>query len=195
MKRQEALSVGIQSMEGIFAAWDEIALLVTARCGVVRASPLANRYVGSGDGWSIRGGQLRHKAGQIQAMLEAHCLATASDGKRRSLATRAGWGDITTVEIGAAPRSFSLYGGRLVLVRMRRRDAFSEPETAKLIGLFGLTRAEAEVLACLVAGHSVSEIATVRGASVFTVRKQVDSLMRKMECNRQAELVRLASLL
>jgi len=44
-------------------------------------------------------------------------------------------------------------------------------------------------------GHSVEEVATLRHASVLTVRKQVASLLSKMECNRQSELVRLASLL
>ncbi|KAG1426630.1 hypothetical protein G6F57_023306 [Rhizopus arrhizus] len=69
------------------------------------------------------------------------------------------------------------------------------PDVAKLESVFAITHAEAAVLAGLAAGHSVEEVATLRQASVLTVRKQVASLLSKMECNRQAELVRLASLL
>ncbi|KAG1165597.1 hypothetical protein G6F35_018691 [Rhizopus arrhizus] len=78
---------------------------------------------------------------------------------------------------------------------MRKKSAFAMPDVAKLESVFAITHAEAAVLAGLAAGHSVEEVATLRQASVLTVRKQVASLLSKMECNRQAELVRLASLL
>lgn len=195
IKRQHALSIGLQSMEAVFATWDEAALLLTATGTVVRTSPLAMCYLDENGGWTVRGGQLKHPDSQVQSMLEAYCSAIVEDGQRRSLATRANWGEVTTVDLGVAPDSFSVFGGKLVLVRMRRKGAFSEPDVEKLMFVFDLTRAEAEVLACLVAGHSVGEIAVLRSASVFTVRKQVDGLMKKMQCNRQAELVRLALLL
>ena len=69
------------------------------------------------------------------------------------------------------------------------------PAMLKTVAATAPASAEAAVLAGLAAGHSVEEVATLRQSSVLTVRKQVASLLSKMECSRQAELVRLASLL
>jgi DNA-binding NarL/FixJ family response regulator len=83
----------------------------------------------------------------------------------------------------------------MLLVRMRKKSAFAMPDVTKLQSVFSITHAEAAVLAGLASGPSVEEVATLRHASVLTVRKQVASLLTKMECSRQSELVRLASLL
>jgi DNA-binding NarL/FixJ family response regulator len=99
------------------------------------------------------------------------------------------------VDISAAPETLNLIGGRMLLARVRRRSAFAPPDIDRLESVFAITRAEAAVLAGLATGHSVEEVATLRNASVLTVRKQVASLLNKMECSRQSELVRLASLL
>ncbi|GJG96656.1 helix-turn-helix transcriptional regulator [Cupriavidus pauculus] len=195
LKRQYALSIGIQSVESVFSAWEEAALLLTAKGTVVRISPLATRYLAEDGGWIVRSGQLKHPDSHVQSIFESYCSATASDGQRRSLATRTNWGEVTTFDLGPAPDSFSLFGGKLVLGRMRRKDSFCEPNVEKLMVVFGLTQAEGAVLSYLVAGHSAAEIAVLRAASVLTVRKQIDGLMKKMQCSRQAELVRLASLL
>jgi DNA-binding NarL/FixJ family response regulator len=46
-----------------------------------------------------------------------------------------------------------------------------------------------------VAGHSPTDIAAATGAAERTIRNQIASLMRKMSRTRQAELVRLGTLL
>ena len=107
-----------------------------------------------------------------------------------------GWGELFGIDISAAPEALNLIGGAMLLVRMRRKSAFAPPDIDRLESVFAITHAEAAVLAgALATGHGVEEVATLRNASVLTVRKQVASLLNKMECSRQSELVRLASLL
>ena len=68
------------------------------------------------------------------------------------------------------------------------------PSIDSLCGAFGITPAEARVLAALVAGQSPKQHAGAQGVSVHTVRSQLGSLMAKMGCTRQVELVRKALL-
>lgn len=56
---------------------------------------------------------------------------------------------------------------------------------------YGLTPAEAELLAHLVAGRSVTETAHLRGVARETVRGQIKRAMKKLGVSRQADLVRL----
>ncbi|AVG43224.1 LuxR family transcriptional regulator [Achromobacter insolitus] len=194
-QREKARAIGWATIESALSDVDEAVLLVSHDAMVEKMSALAMRYLDHGHGWHVRGGKLRHPDAKIQALFDAYCLAVSRDGKARSLAAAAGWGELTWVDIGAAPQALSLIGNRMLLVRMRRKSAFAQPDVDRLESVFAITHAEAAVLAGLAMGHSVEEVATLRHASVLTVRKQVASLLSKMECNRQSELVRLASLL
>jgi DNA-binding CsgD family transcriptional regulator len=60
-----------------------------------------------------------------------------------------------------------------------------------LSGLYGLTPAEARVVAALIAGRSLTEHARECGVSVETVRSHLKRAMAKTETRRQSELVRL----
>lgn len=57
--------------------------------------------------------------------------------------------------------------------------------------IYGLTAAEGELLADLVAGHTAQEIAGRRHASVHTVRTQVKTVMKKLDVSRQVDLIRI----
>lgn len=57
---------------------------------------------------------------------------------------------------------------------------------------FSLTQGEAEIVAALSAGMTVTEHATQRGVSVHTVRTLLKRAMAKTHCTRQAQLVALA---
>lgn len=194
-QREKALAIGWTAIESALSDVGEAVLLVSHDAMVDKRSALAMHYLSDGHGWNVRGGKLRHPDAKIQALFDAYCQAVARDGKARSLAAAAGWGELTWIDISAAPQALSLIGSRMLLVRMRRKSAFSQPDVDRLESVFSITHAEAAVLAGLAMGHSVEEVATLRHASVLTVRKQVASLLNKMECNRQSELVRLASLL
>lgn len=60
-----------------------------------------------------------------------------------------------------------------------------------LIARYHLTRAEAEVLAGVVAGHTLDQLAASRGVGRETVRSQLKSIYEKTGVRRQAGLVRL----
>jgi DNA-binding CsgD family transcriptional regulator len=59
----------------------------------------------------------------------------------------------------------------------------------QLQAFFGLTAAEAMIGTRLADGLSLPDIAAMRGVSVATVRAQLKSLLQKMDCHRQSELV------
>ncbi|HCW17249.1 LuxR C-terminal-related transcriptional regulator [Achromobacter sp.] len=193
--RQQAMSAGWQSIDSAFSGLGEAVLLIGKESAVDKMSALAMRYLDDGHGWAVRDGTLRHANAKMQRLFEAYCAAVSRDRQMRSLATTASWGEVFWIDISAAPAALGQIRGPMMLLRMRRKSAFAMPDVAKLKSVFAITPAEAAVLAGLAAGHSVEEVATLRGASVLTVRKQVASLLSKMECHRQSELVRLASLL
>lgn len=195
LQRQQAVAVGWLSIDNAISSLGEAVVLISRESLVDRMSALAPRYLDDGHGWTVRGGKLRHANPKMQRLFEACCAAVGLDRQLRSLATTASWGEVFWLDISPAPKTLSPIEGRMMLVRMRRKSAFAMPDVNRLEAVFGITRAEAAVLAGLAAGHSVEEVATLRRASVLTVRKQVASLLSKMECHRQSELVRLASLL
>ncbi|WP_313622179.1 LuxR family transcriptional regulator [Achromobacter sp.] len=194
-QRERNRAIGWKSLESAFSEVQEAVLLISMDAIVDKLSPLAVGYLDDTNGWILHGRRLRHADPKVQRLFDAHCAAVARDGQMRSLATASGWGELFWVDISLAPQALSLIGGRMLLVRMRKKSAFAMPDITKLQSVFSITHAEAAVLAGLAAGHSVEEVATLRHASVLTVRKQVASLLTKMECSRQSELVRLASLL
>lgn len=194
-QREKNQAIGWRSVESAFSEVHEAVLLISKDSMVDKMSALATGYLDDANGWTVRGGKLRHADHKVQRLFDAYCAAVSRDAQMRSLATASGWGELFWIDISVAPEALSLIGGRMLLVRMRKKSAFAMPDIAKLESVFSITHAEAAVLAGLAAGHSVEEVATLRQASVLTVRKQVASLLNKMECSRQSELVRLASLL
>jgi DNA-binding CsgD family transcriptional regulator len=62
-----------------------------------------------------------------------------------------------------------------------------------LAGVFGLTGAEARILASLLEGHTVTETAERYEISTNTVRTHVQRLFAKTSTSRQSELLRVAS--
>ncbi len=193
--RQKANVIGLQAVESAFSSFSEAIFLLSGPATVISMSPLAAENLGDSNGFSVCSGKLQHPDRSVQSLFCANCMQTLSDGRRRGMAVTIGWGNVLVIDIVLAPARLCWFGDSLVLVRMHRESAFSSLDVERLITAFRITRAEAEVLSSLCAGHSVKEIATLRNASVATIRKQVATLMVKMDCCRQAELVRLASLI
>nr|WP_301287254.1 helix-turn-helix transcriptional regulator [Sphingobium sp. OAS761] len=65
----------------------------------------------------------------------------------------------------------------------------------RIRSLYGLTRAEVEVVLALCAGKAPEELARERGVALNTVRTQMKNIYSKMDCSRQSELVARISLL
>ena len=78
-----------------------------------------------------------------------------------------------------------------LLALTRTADAAQVPLDA-WCSLLGVSRAEAALVATLVAGGTVEQHAAQRGVSVGTVRGQLKQVLAKTGTHRQAELVRLA---
>jgi DNA-binding CsgD family transcriptional regulator len=77
-----------------------------------------------------------------------------------------------------------------VLIPRARLDGRSVAQRARQ--LYGLTEAEARVMAALTLGETVNDIAVEHGVRASTVRAQVRSIFEKTGVNRQSDLVRLA---
>lgn len=69
-----------------------------------------------------------------------------------------------------------------------------EPQRAELEAIasgFSLTEAETSVLGLLACGHAIGQIATIRQVKVETIRRQCKTVLAKLRCHRQVDLVRL----
>jgi DNA-binding CsgD family transcriptional regulator len=90
---------------------------------------------------------------------------------------------------GAAAR-FDPKLGRTAIVMVRDPEKTVLPPEQHLVGLFGLTHAEAQIALALLAGKRLEDVAEERAVSLGTVRSQFKAILRKTEVDRQAELVR-----
>jgi DNA-binding CsgD family transcriptional regulator len=70
-------------------------------------------------------------------------------------------------------------------------DRVAEMEPARICQLYGLSRAEARVVALLAGGNRLDAVAETLGVTYDTVRKHLKQVFGKTGTDRQAELVRL----
>ena len=170
-------------------------MLVTPKGLVWRLSPLAQELLRAQNMISVDGASLTHPdplmARRLQLVLAKAAVTSTSTGVTIPLA----WGEAYRLDISPAHASVRLVNENILFVRIRKHSAFKLPEVEELCAHFAITPAEGRVLHALVAGHASSEWASVSGVAERTVRNQIASLMQKMGCSRQSELVRLGSLL
>lgn len=87
-------------------------------------------------------------------------------------------------------RTIGAFGESPALLAVAHEQrGMSEPDPAIVASAFGLTRAEARVAIAFALGLSVEQIAERRCKAVSTVRSQVKSMLAKMGCTRQSEVV------
>lgn len=99
--------------------------------------------------------------------------------------------EITVSPIDAETRA-SDWPAVFVLVVVARSHADEKRIVQRVRGLYGLTDAEARVMAELTLGRTVDDIACRHGVKASTVRAQIRTIFEKTRVNRQADLVRLA---
>lgn len=80
-------------------------------------------------------------------------------------------------------------GARSALIIVQDATHSNDGLITQLRAFFDLTEAEAMIGTRLADGMSLPEIAAMRRVSLATVRAQLKSLLQKMECHRQSELV------
>lgn len=87
-------------------------------------------------------------------------------------------------------RTIGAFGTSPALLAVaHEQHGMSEPDPAVVASAFGLTRAEARIAIAFALGLSVEQIAARRCKAVSTVRSQVKSMLAKMGCTRQSEVV------
>ncbi|KQP19766.1 helix-turn-helix transcriptional regulator [Pseudorhodoferax sp. Leaf267] len=189
---QERQACAVQawaSLDACFSAYGEALLLVTPSGVVLHLSALAREWLGRHTALVLRGGRLQHP--------DAHAQDVLLDALRRStrqrtpvcLALPGMQGAVDRLELVRADDGLSLAGERLALVRLGRRGAGPAAAPELLALAFGLTLAEARVLAALVQGQRAADIAERHKVRITTVRTQIAGLLAKMDCTRQSELV------
>ncbi|BEP37399.1 hypothetical protein GmRootV59_43700 [Variovorax sp. V59] len=176
--------------ESAFDGFGEAICLATRHGTVLRASARARELLGQGHSLRLRGGRLWHPGAEVQRALQAALAQAPQAHQPIRLSIPDGWGGQSRLELVPAAPQLSLGREALVFIRMRHDGARTPPPVDSLCSAFGITPAEARVLAALIAGQSPKQHAGAQGVSVHTVRSQVGSLMAKMGCTRQAELVR-----
>lgn len=180
-------------LEGLHAS-GAAALLLDGDGRVIAVTPAAERVFGpdlgvrSGELWSANGDDMR----TLGAIARSARGGTSPLIPRRVVLRGQGRRRPVLVNISAVLGSTldALPGGRLLLVLsdMAADDVAIDLE---IESLFGLTPAEAQIAAAIFGGAEAADIARSRGVAETTVRKQIASVFRKLDVNRQVDLVRL----
>lgn len=195
MAQRDALArQWFDTAESAFDGFGEAICLVTPRGTVLRASVRARELFGQGHALRLRGNRLWHPNVEVQRALHAALAQAPQALEPVRLFIPDDTGGACRLEFVPADPQLSLGKEALVFIRMHRDGTRVPPSIDSLCGTFGITPAEARVLTALMAGQSSKQHAVLQGVSVHTVRSQVTSLMTKMACTRQVDLVRKALL-
>lgn len=194
-ERQRIAALHFEAIDSALLSLDEAACLVTPAGRILQASEVATSLLRGARMIDASGLCITHLQPAIHHGLR-HALRQAEQGASHvSYAAPVSWGHALRLDISVAPPVYRVGGETVLFVRLASRTTFATPDPDCLARFFGITHAEARVLAALVAGHSATDHAAMTGTAERTVRNQIASLLKKMNCNRQAELVRLASLM
>ena len=82
--------------------------------------------------------------------------------------------------------------GTAALVAISDPDDDFDQLAARFAALFSLTKAETRLVAALMTGKRLSEIARESGLRMPTLRARLSAVFRKTETSRQAALIRVA---
>ncbi len=141
----------------------------------------------------IRNARFRFHEPALQTAFEA-ALRKATQGAPRStlLPLSSCREDVYEVTVSPLAAGESAAPASLALVVIARPQPDAASIERRVRGLYGLTEAEARVMAALTLGGTVEEIAIAHGVRTSTVRAQVRSIFEKTGVHRQTDLVRLA---
>lgn len=173
-------------------------LIVADAAGrVAYGNAVAERILREGDGLTCRNGILGALRPDEQQVLR-HLVAAAAlrfdslGGNIRISRPggRAAWALVITPTPPAIARIAGT-GTSAALLRVIDLDARPVAPHARLMQIFGFTRAEAEIAVGLMEGESLEGIAERKSVRISTVRTQMRSIYAKAEVARQSDLIRL----
>jgi DNA-binding CsgD family transcriptional regulator/PAS domain-containing protein len=195
----EKLTVAGLMTDGMAAALDQTpfgVFLLDDTGRLQRANRTAERLLSGLGGVCLLHGRLT--ASQPDAARKLHALIATATSPDRSL--RSGGAMTLRISADRAPLSVTvapIRSERLpvfdhrpsVVVCITDPEAEQAISAQQVLGLYGLTAAEARVAAGLMSGVSSRDIATSNGVSIHTVRHQLQSMLEKTGASRQSELV------
>lgn len=199
----QELSTARAGLHGALAGFERLAtaaLIVDQAARVLFANPSAERLLrGPGGLRGGRGGVLLAGSPPVTERLHALIAGAARTAGLRGtdpggtlpLPRREGRPLLALVSpLRAEPAGFG-FPPFAALVLVRDPDRPAAVDTEALRALYGLTRAEAGVVAELAEGRSADAIAARGGTGIETVRTHLKRSMAKIGARRQAELVAL----
>jgi DNA-binding CsgD family transcriptional regulator len=189
--------------EELLGSMDIASVILNAKLEVLSANKQAKQILTSKDGVFLRRNSLRCSQSSDQQKLEDAChelMGRARDDEqarhtcsisidRTSSDTK--W-DVHIRIVEKQNVVFGEGGPELVLLLQGPvRDC--APSQSRLIEMFGVTPAEAKLIAHLTDGLTLTAAAEALGVSRNTARTQLSSIFTKTGVNRQAQLVKLVS--
>lgn len=163
------------------------------------ANSVAQEIIETGDGLTARHGRLQCSDLGTRAQIEAEIARTRCETRKDhqsttiSVARPSGRSAYSVKVIASGPRSNDAAHIPNILLIEDPSDGTGLPQAADLIHRFGVSAAEARVVALVPLGLSKPEIAQRLGLSVNTVKSQILSARRKIGARNMLELVKIVS--
>lgn len=173
-------------------------ILLSRRGQVLFITDVADEMVRNHDGLIVKDGiltgVLEQDDGRLQQMREVALLASAQEQSYKSFYIHRNNQQkpylllISKMELG--PSSTEIDEGVLIIIKDTHANA--EYWQERLKSIFGLTNREADFVVLLTEGRNIKEISTVMSIAEDTARQYLKNCFKKMEVNKQHELVCLA---
>ncbi|MFK7730135.1 MAG: helix-turn-helix transcriptional regulator, partial [Pseudomonadales bacterium] len=189
--------------EDLLGSMDIASVIVNANLEVLSANQPARQILRERDGVYVRHDALRCSSSTDQKKLEEACREllelTRKDEQAQSTMSiaiaRASLETKWDVHIRLVPKQNVVFdqGGPELVLLLQGPVRECAPSQARLIDVFGVTPAEAKLIAHLVDGLTLTAAAQALGVSRNTARTQLSSIFGKTGVNRQAQLVKLVS--
>lgn len=192
-RRQNAAAAKLQVAEEVLAQFGEATCLLSAGGSPLHVSARATELLAQA-GITTKRGKLWHADQRLLRFVFDRLRLADARPETVSLSLPAGWGSQIRLDLSRASQQMKIASEPLVLMRVSRATVFIERDEERLRMAFGLSPAEARVLAGLLGGGRVADLAIAGEVSEETVRRQIKTTMAKMQCTSQAELVKLAML-
>jgi DNA-binding CsgD family transcriptional regulator len=187
--------------EDLLGSMEIASIILNAELEVLSANKQANQILKSRDGVFLRRNSLRCSQGSDQQKLEEACRQVMrrarDDAQARHTSSisigrtssDAKW-DVHIRPVEKQNVAFGEGGPELVLL-LQGPVRVCAPNQSRLIEVFGVTPAEAKLIAHLVDGLTLTAAAQALGVSRNTARAQLSSIFTKTGVNRQNQLVKL----
>jgi DNA-binding CsgD family transcriptional regulator len=188
--RFEGLGARSATLEAVLDTMRDAALLVDSGRRITYANRAGEALLRQGELLVVERGRLgaarQPSHTTLVAAIAAACDPSASCAGAVRLERRDGRTSVTTV----TPFKLPHRKGQALL--LTHDDGTGTHQLAlQLRRLFGLTRSEAQIAVRIGDGLAIAEIAAERRVAADTIRSQVKSLMAKLGCRRQSEVVAL----